>query len=159
MLTRRIACMFLLLIITFLTGCAGNKTNLEVEISENRCSGLSFINESGDKSNQNAKEIQTGTVEISIVNKGPERKLILIASQDFSSIENLPTNIINLGFTDGFQPVVNTDALTKDQLLVTRSIAKDANESIEVKLKQGSYWLLDPERIFCEEPLVLNVVP
>jgi hypothetical protein len=153
MLTRGFAGIFLLLAIVALTGCAGNKTSLAVEISKGSCSGLSFVDASGEKSDQQTKEIPAGNLEINVVNKGSERTLILVVAKE------LPTVVQYLGFTDGFQPVVDLDALTKDHLLVTKSIGKEASATIGVKLQSGSYWLLDPERIFCEEVLALNVVP
>ena len=153
MLARRLAGVFLLLAIAGLSGCGGNKTALAVEIGKDSCSGLSFIDQNGGKSVQKTKEVPAGTLEINVVNKGGERTLILVVAQE------LPTVIQNLGFTDGFQPVVNMEGLTKDRLLVTKLIGQEANASIVTKLQQGSYWLLDPERIFCEEALVLNVVP
>ena len=153
MSARRLAGAFLLLAIAALSGCAGNKTSLAVEIGKASCSGLSFIDESGGKSDQKTMEVQAGTLELNIANKGGERTLILVVAKE------LPTVTEYLGFTDGFQPVVNMEGLTKDHLLVTKSIAKEASASIVAKLQQGSYWLLDPERIFCEDALVLNVLP
>jgi len=153
MLTRGLAGVLLLLAIAALSGCAGNKTSLAVEIGKDRCSGLSFIDGNGGKSEQTTMEVPAGTLEINVANKGGERTLILVVAQE------LPTIMQHLGFTDGFQPVVNMKGLTKDRLLATKSIAKEASASIVAKLQQGSYWLLDPERIFCEDALVLNVLP
>jgi hypothetical protein len=51
------------------------------------------------------------------------------------------------------------EGLANDRLLVTKSIAEGSSATIGTNLQPGSYWLLDPERIFCEDALVLNVVP
>lgn len=153
MLARGLASACLLLAIVSLAGCAGSKTALSVEVGKDSCSGLSYIDESGVKSSQKTKEIPAGVLELNIVNSGDDRMLILVVAKE------LPTVMQYQGFTAGFQPVVNVDALTKDQLIATKSIPKMANAQITAKLEAGNYWLLDPAGISCADALTLNVVP
>ena len=150
MLSRIVAGILVGFAVLTLTAC-GESITLKVNF-DSSCSGLVYVDADGDET-QYIKPVQAGTVEIIVTNsRDYDRRLALLVDTG-----SLPTDMEYVNDRDGFQPVVAIDALEDGQLIAIEDIAPNSQTSFSSKLKAGTYLILDPKYIYCEEPLELVV--
>jgi hypothetical protein len=102
------------------------------------------------------RTVPAGTVELTISNTSQVDRTIVVFRPDLE-VPSIPTKIIFVSDRDGFQPVIDVDAIDSAQLIETIDVGAASQETISFDVDPGTYSIADVNFFFCELPLELQV--